>query len=176
MPPETPAEPPLSVGDCIGQLAVVPWRGKEYKLSAPTPTTFAALEQWVAADVFAGAKQAGEYDPGALAEVRKNLAARHYRVGGPYWDAVMGTPDGGILQLWGMVAVNHPAFTIDDARAMSAEAEDAVELALLLAAPDFFTAAAARANAPPGRAEAGRARVVAEQQKALAGRTTTPAV
>lgn len=156
----------LSVGDAIGDLASVPWNGREWKLSPPTPEVFARLERWVAADVLEGARENAEFDPGALAEARKNTAARWHRVGGPYWDAVFNTARGGVLQLWGMVSVNHPEFTFDDARKMSWEAGPAVELALLLAAPDFFTAAAERADTPPERVAAGRERVAEQVRKA----------
>lgn len=160
----------MSTGDCLGVVATVRWKDADYTLSAPSPAVFAKLEQWVAASVFAGAKESEAFDPGAVAEVRKNLAARWHRVGGPYWDAVMGTPDGSALQLWGMIAVNRDGFTLDDARQMSLDVPDQVDLALLLAAPDFFTAAAGRANVPPDRIAERRDRVAAESTRQLTRR------
>lgn len=160
----------LSVGDAIGVLATIDWNGTTYKLSPPTPQVFARLEQRVAADVFAGAKESAAFDPGAIAEARKNIAVRWHRVGGPYWDAAFGTATGGVLQLWGMVAVNHPDFGFEDAKKMSREASEQVDLALLLAAPDFFTAAATHADKPPEQIAAGLEKVQEQVAKAKAER------
>lgn len=164
-------EPVMSVGECIGTPAAVTWNGTEYRLSAPTPEAFDRLERRVAALVFEQARENQAFDPGAVAAARDGLAARWHRVGGRYWDAVFAGPAGQRLMLWGLVAANHPEFTEDQARDLAAAEPDQVEVALLLAAPDFFAAAAARAGAAPSRAAASLAGVRARAAEALAART-----
>ena len=114
----------------------------------------AAVEDAIAADVWAEAKALAAVDPKFAADAKEALLARHHRVGGPLWDAVFRTAAGQVLTLWGLIRATRPDFTREQAAALVQAEPDQCELAGVLAAPDFIAAVADRVRMNPQRAAA----------------------
>jgi len=94
----------------------------------------AAVEDAIAADVWAEAKALAAVDPKFAADAKEALLARHHRVGGPLWDAVFRTAAGQVLTLWGLIRATRPDFTREQAAALVQAEPDQCELAGVLAA------------------------------------------
>jgi hypothetical protein len=160
-----------SVQQALGAAGSPPrvtWRGREYVVQFPTQAAKAELERLVKAAAVQAVEGIRDHLPPATYRqnadrVNDRVAAGDYDSDGRGWRELVFSPRGATLQLLALLRQAQPEVTEADAKAMAAECELQVGVALRTVYPDFFDMLVAGLNLPA----AVRAELMSELAKAF---------
>ena len=131
------------LGDA-GPPAEFAFRGRTWRIGHPVQAAKAELEKLVLQYVLESHEaMRGVWPDTKFAakerELDELIYGRHYRTWGTLWKTATNGPDGNALLLLSLLRVHQSAATLDDARAMWANATRQLLIAYSQVMPDFFS-------------------------------------
>lgn len=169
--PETPGIQQQLATDSM--LPDIPFKGKTYKVGRPDGDAKGRLEKLVkkvAIDEVRAMKES--LDPEAYRELfeSRTRSLKRYDTWRDGWQAIVFDPANAHLFLWSLLQAHQPAITEKEVTALTAEAPEEVQLALVQVMSDFFQMLLAELNLTPDQ----QARVAKAFDALRARLTPTP--